>query len=34
MIVPKGPQLRRMLAYVGRPVLALVLWDVLIVIAV
>ncbi len=33
MIVPKGPQLRRMLAYVGRPLLALVLWDVLIVLA-
>lgn len=33
MIVPEGPQLRRMLAYVGRPLLALVLWDVLIVVA-
>lgn len=33
MIVPKGPQLRRMLAYVGWPLLALVLWDVLIVLA-
>lgn len=33
MIVPKGPQLRRMVAYVGRPLLALVVWDVLIVVA-
>ncbi len=33
MIVPKGPQLSRMLAYVGWPLLALVLWDVLIVVA-
>ena len=33
MIVPKEPQLGRMLAYVGRPLLLLVLWDVLIVLA-
>lgn len=33
MIVPKGPQLWRMVAYVGRPLLLLVVWDVLIVLA-
>ena len=33
MIVPKEPQLRRMVQYVGWPVLALVAWDVVIVIA-
>ena len=33
MIVPKGPQLWRMLAYVGWPLLLLVIWDVLIVLA-
>ncbi len=33
MIVPKAPQLRRMVEYVGRPLLLLVLWDVLIVVA-
>ena len=33
MIVPKAPQLRRMLQYVGTPLLALILWDVLIVLA-
>ncbi len=33
MIVPKAPQLGRMIVYVGWPLLALVLWDVLIVVA-
>ncbi len=33
MIVPKGPQLWRMVAYVGRPLLYLVAWDVFIVVA-
>lgn len=33
MIVPKGPQLRRMVEYVGRPLLLLVLWDIIIVLA-
>jgi len=32
MIVPREPQLRRMIAYVGRPVLALLLYDVAIVV--
>lgn len=33
MIVPRGPQLSRMLQYVGWPLLGLVVWDVLIVVA-
>lgn len=33
MIVPEGLQLRRVLLYVGRPLLLLVLWDVSIVVA-
>ncbi len=33
MIVPQTPQLRRMLQYVGWPLLGLVIWDVLIVVA-
>ena len=33
MIVPKTPQIGRMIAYVGRPLLALVIWDVVIVLA-
>ena len=33
MIVPKGPQLWRMLIYVGWPLLLLLVWDVLIVVA-
>ena len=33
MIVPQGPQIRRMVAYVGRPLLFLVIWDVLVVVA-
>ena len=33
MIVPKEPQLRRMVQYVGWPLLALVAWDVIIVVA-
>lgn len=33
MIVPRAPQLRRMVQYVGFPLLALVLWDVLVVVA-
>ena len=33
MIVPKAPQLGRMLQYVGWPLLALVAWDVVIVVA-
>ncbi len=33
MIVPQAPQIRRMVAYVGRPLLALVLWDVVVVVA-
>lgn len=33
MIVPKAPQLGRMVQYVGWPVLALVAWDVVIVVA-
>ena len=33
MIVPRGPQLTRMLRYVGWPLLGLVIWDVLIVVA-
>lgn len=33
MIVPRGPQLRRMIQYVGFPLLGLVIWDLLIVIA-
>ena len=33
MIVPKAPQLLRMLEYVGWPLLALIAWDVVIVIA-
>ncbi len=32
MIVPKVPQIKRMVQYVGLPVLALVVWDVLIVV--
>ena len=33
MIVPKQPQLRRMVQYVGWPLLALVAWDIVIVVA-
>ncbi len=33
MIVPRGPQLRRMLIYVGRPLLLLVLYDLGVVVA-
>ncbi len=33
MIVPHAPQLRRMLQYVGLPLLGLVIWDVVIVVA-
>ena len=33
MIVPSQPQLRRMVAYVGLPVLLLMLWDLVIVVA-
>lgn len=33
MIVPRGPQVRRMIQYVGRPLVFLVVWDLLIVIA-
>ena len=33
MIVPRGPQLRRMIQYVGFPLLGLVIWDLLIVVA-
>lgn len=33
MIVPRAPQLRRMIQYVGRPLVFLVLWDLLIVLA-
>ena len=33
MIVPKSPQLIRMVRYVGRPLLLLFLWDVLVVLA-
>jgi putative membrane protein len=33
MIVPRGPQLRRLVAYVGRPLLLLVLYDAAVVLA-
>ena len=33
MIAPKEPQIRRMVEYVGRPVLALLAWDVVVVLA-
>ena len=33
MIVPRAPQLRRMLEYVGRPLVFLVIWDVVVVAA-
>ncbi len=33
MIVPKAPQIGRMIAYVGRPLLGLVIWDIVIVLA-
>ena len=33
MIVPRTPQLRRMIAYVGWPLVALIAWDVVIVLA-
>lgn len=33
MIVPEGPHLGRMLKYVGRPLLALLAWDIVIVVA-
>jgi ion channel-forming bestrophin family protein len=33
VIVPRGPQLRRMLVYVGRPLLILVLYDLAVVVA-
>ena len=33
MIVPRAPQLTRMIAYVGLPLLGLVIWDVLVVLA-
>src|SRR5947209_17210260 len=32
MIVPKGPQLKRMILYVGAPLLGLVIWDVVVVV--
>ncbi len=33
MIVPRAPQLRRMVLYVGWPLLGLIVWDLLIVMA-